>query len=149
MALPDVVAGGCCERGIRIAVLMQLSLDGISASVRPSVDFPECVVQHILSVPHVDTFGRCWNPLHTYARAPFRRRCAQLPCVLVVLQGALGIEICRCANQATLLVLMCQAARPSVKPSKSLVKGLGCGELVWDVAACEKWESAVVASLIT
>lgn len=42
-----------------------------------------------------------------------------------------------------------QASRSPVRPNKDLALGLGAGELVWNLAACDKEDSQVVAALIT
>ncbi|CAM9172725.1 unnamed protein product, partial [Ectocarpus sp. 6 AP-2014] len=43
---------------------------------------------------------------------------------------------------------LCYSARPAVRPNKDVAQSLGGGELVWNLTACEKQETAVIASLL-
>lgn len=42
-----------------------------------------------------------------------------------------------------------KSARPTVRPNKDVAQSLGGGELVWNLTACEKQDTAVIASLLT
>ncbi|CAM9361056.1 unnamed protein product, partial [Ectocarpus sp. 12 AP-2014] len=43
---------------------------------------------------------------------------------------------------------LCYSARPAVRPNKDVAQSLGGGELVWNLTACEKQETAIIASLL-